>query len=409
MWNLGHVAFCFVYTVIVAAVPEDVTQLLPGRVNGGFVANDGHTSVVAALEPVAALERRLRGDSPTDFTERSVVLIQMKQGRVQLSSLGREYAGTNSTVFLDDRTLLLTGHRGPVIDGYTSLTLDVVEIRNGEVRRVWGWNSREDAPECRHCPAPIVSRDGRMWGYAYRADDASTRVTFAFGPGRDQRVPERVELVDFPSSDRDKLPMWGYFWFLDGRGPVVLVPWSGGGFIVHFNEGASPHVVSVLQGSTQWAFTWQHEERVLWAEDGGRLRAYNLWDLGLSGFPDAPFWELSAKDGWEPHADRGAVRVAIGRDGYRIEHLWREPWTLLEERHVSAWNPGAPPAGGIGRSVLVSANGRHAAVFEGGRSEEGENVTHYRRLGLELEREGPPIEAAPAGQDQQREPVRRDQ
>lgn len=389
------IACWFVCTAVLAASPSDVASLPGSSYAGGLVDDGGRTAVVVAVDG------RVGEGAPSGPLDRSLVLVHLKGGRVQSIPLGAEYSGTNQTVFLEDGKLLLWGRQGPMIGGYTAGTRDIVEVRGDEVRRVWGWNSREDAPECRHCRAPIVARDGRMWGYAGRTHESSTRVTFSFGSTRKPGAPTRVELVDLPNSDKGELPMWGHFWFLDTSGPVVLVPWSGGGFIVRFIDGASPHVVPVLQGSTQWGFTWQNEERVLWAANGHQLRAYNLWDLGQSGFPGTPFWELDTKAGWEPHAERGAVRIVKGEDGYRIEHLWREPWTLFEERHVSAWTSGSPPGGGIGIDVLVSPNGRHAAVLEEGLSEGEERVTYVRREGLDLVPVLPPVEAAPAGEQEQ--------
>ena len=388
----------FVCTVVVAAPPSGVAPLPFGNwYAGGIVDDSGRVELVAST----AVDDGHAGNSPLASAERSLVLVRSRRGRVQTIPLGGMYSGTNRATFLDGGGLLLWGLRGPVVGGYTARTLDLVEVRGGEVRRLWGWDSREDAPECRHCPPPIVSRDGRMWGHASRTGETSTRVTFTFGRTGKWEAPTRVELVDFPNPDKGKLPMWGHFWFLDTSGPVVLVPWSGGGFIVRFTDGASPHVVPVLQGSTQWGFTWQNEERVLWAADQSRLRAYNLWDLGSSGFPVAPFWDLATKDGWEPHAERGAVRVVNENDAHRIEHLWREPWTLFEERHVSAWTPGSSPGGGIGIGVLVSPNGRHAAVLEQGLSDDDEEVTYLSRFGLDRVPVRPPVEAALAGEKEE--------
>ncbi len=401
--SLGFAVACWsVYATVVAASPSDVTPLPGSFYGGGLVDDSGRTELVMALDGDAAGEA---GASSLAFTGRRLALVRLSRKRVQAIPLGEAYSGTNRATFLGDGRLLLSGWRGPTIGGRTARTLDIVEVRGDAVRRRWGWNSREDDPECRECVAPIVSRDGRMWGYAGRVDETSARVRFAFGrTARKPGAPGRVELVDFPNSDKGELPMWGHFWFLDSSGPVVLVPWSGGGFIVHFSQGASPHVVPVLQGSTRWNFTWQSQEQVLWAEDGRRLRAYHLWDLGLSEFPDAPFWELDTKDGWMPHAERGAARVVHGKDGYRIEHLWREPWTLFEERHASAWTPGSPPGGGIGIDVLVSPNGRHSAVLENGRSADSEGVTYLRRSGLDLVPVGPPVEAASAREQEAQAP-----
>lgn len=396
--SLGLSAACwFVCTTVVGTSPAGVTVLPPGSIQpGGLVDDDGRAMVVLNVDNRASV------DAPVAKPGRSPVLVHSKRGRVQSVPLGSEFSGMSLRTFLDGGELLLSGHRGPVINGYTARALDIVEIRGDEVRRHWGWNSRKDNPECRtECDAPIVSSDGRMWGYAGRTHETSTRVTFEFGRTRKPAAEGRIELVDLPNSDKGELPIWGHFWFLDTSGPVVLIPWSGGGYIVHFTDGASPHVVAVLQGSERWSFLWQGKERVLWAAHGGQLRAYNLWDLGVSGLPDAPFWELDAREGWEPHHHRGAVRVLGGPDGYRIEHLWREPWTSFEERHVSAWIPGSPPTGGIGIDVLVSPSGRHAVVLEKGPTPDDESATYLRRASLDYVPVRAPVEAASAGGEEE--------
>ncbi len=215
----------------------------------------------------------------------------------------------------------------------------------------------------------------------------------------EDRGSDRVESMKMPSRDKSISPMWGDFWFLDTNGPIVLIPWSNGGYIVHFSGGASPYTVPLLQGSTYWSFVWQNEEAVLWAVNGRhrQLRAYNLWDLGLSGFPEVPFWELDTSDGWEVHPERGAVRIVRGDDAYRIEHAWREPWTLLEERRLSGWIPGSPPP----RSrVLVSPNGRHAVVLETYVPEDGEDGepalprNQARQVRMTLQPLQPPVPAS---------------
>ena len=135
-------------------------------------------------------------------------------------------------------------------------------------------------------------------------------------------------------------------------------------------------------------------------------RAYRLWDFGLSGqSATEPFWEVERKDGWKPHPERGVVRVVEGEHGYRIEHLWREPWTAIEEHHLSDWQPGSAPASALGNGWLVSANGRHATVI-GTRQledEEGGGVAFSARsVDMRWEpRPLPPVEAAepPADDD----------
>ena len=160
---------------------------------------------------------------------------------------------------------------------------------------------------------------------------------------------------------------------LDSDGPVVLSPWNEGAYILHFAEnGSSPDVLPVLfgDGVEEYDFRWQWQERILWARSSLYWKAYHLWDMGLSPSSfEEPFWVVESTS-TEPHPVRGIVRVANKRKAhsYRIEHVWRDPWSLTEERQVSDWYQGKPPSsfGPIvsEKDLFVSPNGRHAVVVE---------------------------------------------
>ncbi len=317
---------------------------------------------------------------------------------------------------LEDGRLLLGGSKGEGRYEH-ALVREIVKLRAGEVVTLWSWNSRTACPDndsMHPCPPPIVSGNGKVWGEVWPEDPhwPYTGARFAFGRTKKGSKVARTEVVEFDVPDSG--PFAGelsYFWFLDSEGQAVMVPWNGGAFIVHFSDGGSPYTAPVLQEgdpSDPSALYWQRGDRLLWAGSPtgeGRWHAYHLWDLGLSGLPAEPFWEVERKDGWKPHPERGVVRVVEGERGYRIEHLWREPWTATEEHHVSDLQPGSPPASVVGNGWLVSANGRHAAVI-GTRQledEEGGGIAFsVRNVDLRWEpRPLPPVEAAepPADDD----------
>ncbi len=305
-------------------------------------------------------------------------------------------AWVKSVRALHDGKLLLFSKKRSIVDGHGSLSLDIVTVTADEVVESWGWDSRA---ECGTggCEPPVVSGDGSFWGTTGWTEEEPDIVTFAFGRTRPaRRKIMRTKVVDLGAPNRN-FPRSSFFWFLDSDEDVVMLPWNGGAFIVHFVEGGTPYALPVLQGGAEKDMRWQDGDRVLWIEEAGQWRAYHLWDLGLSGVRDEAFWQLEVKDGWKPHPERGVARVVSGEGGYRVEHLWREPWTTLEERRVSDWYPGQPPRGRLGWDWMVSANGRRAAIVERRSPEEGTVEFHVRHLDLSLEPQPPPpIEAAQA-------------
>ncbi len=402
------VIICLAVVAVTASVAAQVVPLPSGEVSGGIVDDDGRARVVILV-----------GDEGNDPTYASLtwrpVLIELGKGRVVGKVMpGEDLAGLSLGAFLDSGDILLTGSQGPVVGGYTAAGAAIVSVRGDEVERRWRWYSRTDFPECKsHCAVPEVSRDGRMWAFGWDQGNPESGMAFEIGWIGEPNDSRHMEHVDFPDLSPSASPDGSrHFWFLDtSDGLVVLVPWRGGGYIVHFRRGASPQAIPVLQGaaeplthwweepSTYWWFHWQHEDRVLWAEADEQLRAYNLPDLGVSGFPDAPFWEMEGKDGWKVHPERGVVRIVSDEGSYRIEHAWRDPWTGFEERHLSDGTPGPPPTG---RRVLVSPNGRHAVVLESRESDDSADGTpvrtrnQARRLAMTIQPSAPPIPAATA-------------
>lgn len=372
---------------IAAPVAADEVKLPPGKVTGGFVENDGATVL-------------LSGDSILRIAPGGKVETFETPDNIQVQTLQR----------LKDGQILLVGKKPgpPGDDMYTEPVRDIVKLRAGKVVSLWRW--AQDCPEkhrdnhgCTLAGSsnPHFTADGKVWGDIWPAG----RKGAAFTSGRTRKNGKpRTEIVEFDTPDMSESPIGApySFRFLDSEGQVIMVRWSAGAYIIHFSDDGSPYTVPILQDeATSRAINWQSDDRFLWTQrsSGGVWRAWHLWDLGLSGLPPEPFWEVEAKDGWRPYR-RGVVRMVESDLGYRIEHLWREPWTGLEEYHVSGWQPGSPPS-----RHWVSPNGRHAAVL-GTRQledEEGGGVAFsVRRVGMHWKpRPLPPIEAAepPAADD----------
>lgn len=311
---------------------------------GGAIADDGQVFFV------------VRGETVGDGS----FLIRRKGATEDVLELPNTWV--KRARLLENGRLLLFSSKGPVIEGRRSLSLDIIKTRAKKAVTLWSWDSR---PACqRECEPPVVSSDGKLWGVFSSDQDRPTRGAFTFGPTkRARRGGVRTELVEFGAPNRNDFPESSFFWFLDSANPVVMVPWSGGAYVVHFTDGGSPYTVPVLQGA-QVSLRWQRKDRLLWVDSGSCWSAYHLWDLGLSGVPSEALWEHKKVEGWEPHPERGVVRVVRGEGAYRIEHIWREPSSSLEERHVSDWHPGEPPPSGFGSDWLVSANGQHGAILE---------------------------------------------
>ena len=392
------VAGCLAAIVVPAAAGE--VELPPGtRLGLGAIDDDGQVFFAANGEFSSFLVRQV-GERQEIFELPNTPNTSV--GRVRLLEGGR---------------LLLDRSR-------------IVKLRADEVVTLWSWDSRmvacvEDADSMHpFCPSPLISADGKVWGvvepgtpsrvirppngFSYLSDVTDAR--FTFGRTKKGSKSARTEVVEFGVPDSgDFAGEVSFLWFLDSEGQAVMVPWNGGAYIVHFSDGGSPYTVPVLHDPSSGGsdLRWQQGDRLLWAGSPtgeGRWRAYHLWDLGLSGLPAEPFWEVERNDGWKPHPERGVVRVVEGERRYRIEHLWREPWTGVEEHHVSDWLPGTAPASALGHGWLVSPNGRHAAVIETRQleDEEGGGVAFSARSVDMLwePRPLPPVEAsAPPADD----------
>ena len=363
---------CSVCGAVALAASEVV--LPAGKIVNGFVDDKGRALLVVQ-----------RGGHPRDGS----VLVRLqgnKARRIALPgiSVGRFSALSNGRLLLSG--LEMSGGNGDAVK-------QIVGVGSrGEIRPYWKFSSREFDPLTGSHGVPItVSGDGRAWGLV---DDSGTG--FVFGRTRSRRTGTRRSEIADVGSERDsatsglKWPIAPGFLFLDSDGPVILTPWSGGAYILHFaTNGSSPYAVPILfgDGIEEYDFRWQWEERVLWVRTSLYWKAYNLWDLGLSPMQEEPF--LVVEKAAEPHPQRGAVQLATQKGRYRVEHLWRDPWAPTEESHVSEWRSGRPAA------FFVSPSGRHAIVLESRESEEGGSRTYAELVALTLVPPIPPIEPDP--------------
>lgn len=391
------VTLCFLTT---ASYSADAT-LAGYEVVGGFVEDDGTAHL---------LYRRVPGSSDGGSSDSSALVRIGSNGAIADSVELPEVWG-KSLLRHGERSLLLWSLKGPRDrDGHGVLVREVVQFRaDATLRQLWEWNS-DDHPAWLDYSFS-VSRDGKLWGVAapgLKRREGSTRMydglEIATGDFRKRQAKvARILSVRFeePLETRQWAPeVWGGWTILDSTGPVLAVSWQGREFVAHCDKRECSYRVPVFSRAEERLGIWHSRDKVLWSSTAGAWRAYHLWNLGLSGGGDEPIWEVERASGWQPHSERGMVRM-IRREGeYRIEHVWRDPWTSREELHATEWQSGSPPRGVYSApDLLVSASGRHALVLESRRSEEGESVMYARRIGLDLLPARPLVKAASVESD----------
>lgn len=355
---LGAVLFSCCAILATASFAVD-TLLPPGQVFGGLVEDDGQSLLVLESGDSSFLVR-LPGGRAEIIKLPGVKVRSLKSladGNLLLSSLTRSRRG-GSGGLLEPRGTTKTTAGG-------TISLDVVRLKRDEIQYLRGWSGPVTGY---HYDLPAVSADGRMW--ALSTGDA-TLLLGRLGK-REKARPDRFETVALGERvDLGKWEMGPDLVILDSEGPIVLSPWNEGAYVLHFAEnGSTPYVLPILfgDGVEEYAFRWQWKERILWTRTSLYWKAYHLWDLGLSSASfDEPFWVVESAS-TEPHSVRGVVRVAdTEAHGYRIEHLWRDPWSSAEERRVSDWYQGKLPSSFASiaseKDLFVSPNGRYAVVI----------------------------------------------
>ena len=245
------------------------------------------------------------------------------------------------------------------------------------------WVTRGMHFEYLHSVAP----DGVFWGAVGGGSLASFDRTQA-PKAKNLRIESLV--LGSERSDTEEWLSPPHPLILDSSGgPVVLVGWNyRGAYVVRFasDEGVSKVVPILFENDIlEYGFHWQWAERVLWAETSLYWKAYHLPDLGLSGPPNGPFWVVN-KTLTAPHPERGIVRESERDGSYRIEHVYRDPLTLIEERRVSDSYQGRPIA-------AVSPSGRRGVLIEKRMSAEGLEKSYARHIRLSG---APPLPAVEA-------------
>lgn len=354
----SYVSALFVCWFAGTAQSQDPIQL-PGRVVGGLVDADAKGTLLVTDDADRASKLVLL-DGPE---MRASIDLPPKRVGTSLRRLtgGRVLVGSQDATTMHDR-----------VQHY-----DIVEIHGADLKKLWSWKSSDAFPGVdpgNHGFSVVFSGDGRAWGTGGGA-------SFSFGETvtnslavRNERFEAGEELSDLRKWE-DFVPP---FLYLESAGPVVLSPWNKGAYIVHFSANGSPMVTPVLfdNGTEEYSFLWQWDERVLWAESSLYWKGYELLDLGLSGVAGEPTWVLEKSSG-APHPERGVVQLGSQDGAYRVEHAWRDPLTGVEERRASAWlreyqTPDAsgrlrrrkPSVSPWASAVFVSADGGHAVVVE---------------------------------------------
>ena len=351
----------FVFAALGSVALAADVELPAGEVVGGVVDDRGRVRLVLR-----------RTNHPNDGS----VVVQIEKEEMRRIDLPN--ISVRSVSPLSNGRLLLSGSEIRV-DGSWDAVNQIIEIgRDGHVRPHWKFSSREFDSASNHGVPINVSGDGRAWGLV---DDRGT--DFVFGRTLARRVKVQRTERAYVGAERDaatselKWPMAPGFVFLDSEGPVVLTPWSEGAYVLHFSaRGSSPLAVPILfeDGAEEYDFRWQWDERVLWARTSLYWKAYDLWDFGLSSPEEGPFQVIESSA--EPHPERGATRLTTKEDVYRLEHVWRDRWSPVEEVHVSEWRPGRPAA------FFVSPSGRRSIVVEARESDDGKKGNRAEHVEL---------------------------
>ncbi len=333
----------------------------------GFISNDGR-AVLLAKDDASRLHllvwtksslRRVELPGAIDGMMPSIA--PLPDDRVVLSS------------FSDDGSM----HFGPAFKQLYSLT------KSGTAKLRW------TASEADYDLSPIqVSGDGKAWGVmapsiaskearealgVSRSSGVTSGLHFAFGNFRSPKV-RRTHAVMFHDW-YDHRTFWqgddSRFTFLDSDGPVLVAPYADDVHLLRFtdsgviSEQIEPMKPLMKAVEERIFFRWQDEDRVLWTGGADEWLAWNLWDLGLSGFPEEPFLRFPSAAG-RPHRTRGFVRTVRDGNRYRVEHLWQSPQIpSWKERHVSEWQQSSEWQQGTYRRLPdVSPNGRHVLALE---------------------------------------------
>ncbi len=316
-----------------------------GGVFGHVIGDDGNV-IVGLKHRITLTPEQIRNGDPGAKSE----LVLWAGRKARTLDVDDGHGGEFPIGFRDiraapgrDDTFILRGSMRVDASDHGAPVQQAYRLKNGRFRKLWSvdtarWIRRRE-------PFIAVSPDGTMWGVvtgrtgraAYYPDPK--QLHFAFGGTRSSKVRRRETLVFEQWPHRDAEPE---FLFLDSDGPVVLAPYADDYYLLRFSDfGVDSQQVEQLRpareayGTSMRLVHWQPGDRILWSINGQDWAAWDLWDLGVSGFPDEPFLRFEQASG-EPHHVRGFVRKTLAGGRYRVEHLWQSPQIEhLNERHVS--------------------------------------------------------------------------
>ncbi len=331
----------------------------------GFIRNDGRAVLLAK-----------------DDAAQAHLLVWTKSSLRRVELPGAVNAGWRRIAPLPDDLFILTS----VPDGSLLSSKQMYSLA-GSGKAKLRWTGSE--PDYDFSPIH-VSGDGRAWGVmapsfaSKEARDALgvrskfgviSGLHFAFGNFRSPKVRRTHAVMFHDWIDDRHIVSTGegvHFTFLDSDGPVVVAFYADDVHLLRFTDSGviSERLEPLLMKAREIFFSWQDEDRVLWSGGTGEWLAWNLWDLGLSGFPEEPFLRFPSAAG-RPHRTRGFVRTVRDGNRYRVEHLWQSPQIpSWRERRVSEWQHGTLDKDWW---LDVSPNGRYALAFEQRPPEEDPN------------------------------------
>jgi hypothetical protein len=391
-WILATLAFavCSIATAqpVRHRLPEGWQIELPdGEFVGGFIEDDGNAVVLlrTTTYPGNRVEK-----------EKSYFVRLASDGSIidTIDPAGR----LASHVQALDHGLLSLGTREPLEDGSSVLHRELIELtESGEIRRVWGLNTRDRPDWDPEYTYFTMSYDGAAWALYTRGQQPGSspeeiydRLIVQWGdldPPEAETDGEAVIRFDDAESDG----LWRHAWelgypgpvFLDSSGPVLSVVWKDRTYIVHIaDDGSVEHRIPLFGETSEGRSGWQPDERVQWSWTDEHLRAYRLPELGLSGGVMEPFWivERKSQDGRiQVHQKRGVIALRgqflwspkspklIGDpepDGrFRVDHIWRDPLASdVEVRRTTGWQGSS--AGAFPYWITVSPNARFVLAVQ---------------------------------------------
>ena len=357
-------------------------ELPDGRFVGGFIEDDGNA--VLLLRNEAYPGRRI---------ERESVLVRLAPDGLIVDTIGLPGRMASNFSRLADGRLELSSSDTPDWGDPNDVSArheELLELTpNGEIKRIWGLNTRDRPDWDPEYTYFTMSYDGEAWALYTRGQQPGSfpeeiydRLIIQWGD-LDPPEAETDGEAEIRFDDAEDDGLWRHAWelgypgpvFLDSSGPVLSVAWKDRTYVVHIaDDGSVEHRIPLFGETSEGRSGWQPDERVQWSWTDEHLRAYRLPELGLSGEVMEPFWTVERKrqDGTiQVHQKRGVIALRgqflwspkstrlIGepeRDGrFRVDHIWRDPLAPdVEVRRTTGWQSSS--AGAFPYWITVSPN-----------------------------------------------------